>query len=127
MAKRYTRQEFLARLRAEIARGKPLVMTGAGNGIAAKFIERGGGVALQVLIAGSDVLRTLPEIFDEWIELLLLIAKQGNASLVAFVRGSPRFVSAIATPVDRPRAIELAREEDACSGSFCSASRWSAC
>jgi len=42
MAKRYTRQEFLARLRAEIKRGKPLVMTGAGNGIAAKFIERGG-------------------------------------------------------------------------------------
>ena len=38
MAKRYTRAEFLKRLRAEIAKGKPLVMTGAGNGIAAKFI-----------------------------------------------------------------------------------------
>ncbi|HIJ72576.1 MAG TPA: phosphoenolpyruvate hydrolase family protein [Candidatus Hydrogenedentes bacterium] len=42
MAKRYTRSEFLERLRAEIRRGKPLVMTGAGNGICAKFIERGG-------------------------------------------------------------------------------------
>src|SRR5512143_4072506 len=42
MAKRYTRQQFLDRLWAEIKRGKPLVMTGAGNGIAAKFIERGG-------------------------------------------------------------------------------------
>ena len=42
MAKRYARQEFLDRLWAEIGRGKPLVMTGAGNGIAAKFIERGG-------------------------------------------------------------------------------------
>ena len=42
MAKRYTRHQFLARLWAEIKRGKPLVMTGAGNGIAAKFIERGG-------------------------------------------------------------------------------------
>ena len=42
MAKRYSRQEFLDRLWAEIKRGKPLVMTGAGNGIAAKFIERGG-------------------------------------------------------------------------------------
>jgi predicted TIM-barrel enzyme len=41
MARRYTRQEFLDRLWAEIRRGKPLVMTGAGNGIAAKFIERG--------------------------------------------------------------------------------------
>ena len=42
MAKRYSRQEFLDRLWREIKRGKPLVMTGAGNGIAAKFIERGG-------------------------------------------------------------------------------------
>src|SRR5437763_16741795 len=42
MARRYSRQEFLDRLRAEIERGKPLVMTGAGNGICAKFIERGG-------------------------------------------------------------------------------------
>jgi len=42
MAKRYSRQEFLDRLRNEIKRGKPLVLTGAGNGIAAKFIEQGG-------------------------------------------------------------------------------------
>jgi predicted TIM-barrel enzyme len=41
MAKRYTRQEFLERLWGEIKRGQPLVLTGAGNGIAAKFIERG--------------------------------------------------------------------------------------
>jgi predicted TIM-barrel enzyme len=42
MAKRYSRLEFLDRLRNEIKRGKPLVMTGAGNGISAKFIEQGG-------------------------------------------------------------------------------------
>ena len=42
MAKRHSRTEFLARLRAEIDQKKPLIMTGAGNGIAAKFIERGG-------------------------------------------------------------------------------------
>ena len=42
MAIRYDRGQCLARLRAEIARGNGLVMTGAGNGIAAKFIERGG-------------------------------------------------------------------------------------
>ena len=52
MAKRYTRREFLDRLRAEIARGKPLVMTGAGNGIAAKFIERGGVDILGVYNTG---------------------------------------------------------------------------
>lgn len=52
MAKRYTRREFLDRLRSEIARGKPLVMTGAGNGIAAKFIERGGVDILGVYNTG---------------------------------------------------------------------------
>jgi predicted TIM-barrel enzyme len=42
MAIRYDRGQCLARLRAEITRGNGLVMTGAGNGVAAKFIERGG-------------------------------------------------------------------------------------
>jgi predicted TIM-barrel enzyme len=41
LAIRYTRQECLDRLRAETATGRALVMTAAGNGIAAKFIERG--------------------------------------------------------------------------------------
>lgn len=52
MAKRYTRQQFLDRLWGEIRRGKPLVMTGAGNGIAAKFIERGGVDILGVYNTG---------------------------------------------------------------------------
>ncbi len=52
MAKRYTRQEFLDRLWAEIRRGRPLVMTGAGSGICAKFIERGGVDILGVYNTG---------------------------------------------------------------------------
>lgn len=52
MAKRYSRQEFLDRLWGEIKRSKPLVMTGAGNGIAAKFIERGGVDILGVYNTG---------------------------------------------------------------------------
>lgn len=52
MAKRYTRQAFLDRLWGEIRGGRPLVMTGAGNGIAAKFIERGGVDILGVYNTG---------------------------------------------------------------------------
>jgi predicted TIM-barrel enzyme len=52
MATRYSRQEFLDRLWTEIKRGKPLVMTGAGNGIAAKFIEQGGVDILGVYNTG---------------------------------------------------------------------------
>ncbi|MFN8006351.1 MAG: phosphoenolpyruvate hydrolase family protein [Terriglobia bacterium] len=52
MAKRYSRLEFLNRLRAEIKQSRPLVMTGAGNGIAAKFIEKGGVDILGVYNTG---------------------------------------------------------------------------
>ena len=52
MARRFTREECLARLRAEIAKGRGLLMTGAGNGIAAKFIERGGADLIGVYNTG---------------------------------------------------------------------------
>ena len=38
----YTRQEVLDRLRATLAKGQPIIAAGAGTGISAKFIERGG-------------------------------------------------------------------------------------
>ena len=72
------------------------------------FLERGGGSALQVLITGGEILRTLPEIFDEWVKLLWTVAQHGNASLVAFVRSSPRFVRALASEADHDRLINLA-------------------
>ncbi|MEX0745095.1 MAG: phosphoenolpyruvate hydrolase family protein [Phycisphaeraceae bacterium] len=52
MARRYSRQEFLDLLHAEIRRGRPLVMTGAGSGICAKFIERGGVDILGIYNTG---------------------------------------------------------------------------
>jgi predicted TIM-barrel enzyme len=42
MALRYSRETCLTRLRTQIEAGCAIVMTGAGNGLAAKFIERGG-------------------------------------------------------------------------------------
>src|SRR2546427_3377905 len=52
MATQYTRAQFLQRLRAEIARGKPLLMTSAGSGICAKFIEQSGVDILGVYNTG---------------------------------------------------------------------------
>jgi predicted TIM-barrel enzyme len=52
VARQYLRDAFLARLRAEIAGGKPLLMTGAGSGICAKFIERGGADIIGVYNTG---------------------------------------------------------------------------
>ena len=38
----YTRTEVLARLRATLHAGKPIIAAGAGTGISAKFLEKGG-------------------------------------------------------------------------------------
>jgi hypothetical protein len=57
-----------------------------------EFLERGGGGALNLMVAGGGVLRLAPDVFADWLELLRVVAQHGNASLVAFVRASPRFV-----------------------------------
>lgn len=72
------------------------------------FLERGGGSALQILITGGEILRTLPEVFDDWIKLLWTVAQHGNASLVAFVRSSPRFVRGLGSEPDHDRLTSLA-------------------
>jgi hypothetical protein len=63
---------------------------------------------LQVLITGGDLLRTLPAIFADWVKLLWTVAQHGNASLVAFVRSSPRFVRALQSQADHARVNDLA-------------------
>src|SRR6185369_6580885 len=73
------------------------------------FLERGGGAALHILVAGGEILRRAPEIFDEWIELLWVVAAHGNASLVAFVRSSPGFIRLLNADPNRASAIELSR------------------
>jgi nitric oxide reductase NorD protein len=75
----------------------------------AEFLERGGGAALQVLLSGGEILRRAPEIFDEWIDLLWVVAAHGNASLVAFVRSSPRFLKLSSESAMRSDAVELSR------------------
>ncbi|HEY6660250.1 MAG TPA: hypothetical protein VI031_03875, partial [Pyrinomonadaceae bacterium] len=71
------------------------------------FLERGGGAALHILMAGGEILRRAPEIFDEWIALLWVVSTHGNASLVAFVRSSPGFVRLLNTDINRAAVIEL--------------------
>jgi hypothetical protein len=74
-----------------------------------EFLERGGGAALHILLAGGEILRRAPEIFDDWIALLWAVAAHGNAGLVAFVRSSPGFLRLLAADIDRAEAIELSR------------------
>jgi nitric oxide reductase NorD protein len=95
---------------------------------AGNFLERGGGTALNVLESGGEILRILPESFDEWIDLLWTVAAHGNAGLVAFIRSSPSFFQTITQqgPTDRialaHRVMGLTRDVarvDAESGLAC--------
>jgi nitric oxide reductase NorD protein len=76
---------------------------------ATSFLERGGAAALNILIAGGEILRTLPECFDDWIDLLWAVASHGNAGLVAFIRTSPAFFQTVAPTKDHESAVGLAR------------------
>jgi predicted TIM-barrel enzyme len=48
----YTRKEVIERLRATLKQGKPIIAAGAGTGISAKFIERGGGDLIIIYNSG---------------------------------------------------------------------------
>lgn len=48
----YTREEMLDRLRATLDRGEPIIAAGAGTGISAKFIEKGGADLIIVYNSG---------------------------------------------------------------------------
>ncbi len=52
MAKQYTREQVVERLRGITASGKPIVIAGAGTGISGKFAERGGADLVGVYNSG---------------------------------------------------------------------------
>jgi hypothetical protein len=58
---------------------------------AREFLEFGGSVTLHFVAAGSDVLQKTDAVFDEWVAVLQIIARHGNAVLISFLRATPRF------------------------------------
>ncbi len=48
----YTRKEVIDRLRATLKKGEPIIAAGAGTGISAKFIERGGADLIIIYNSG---------------------------------------------------------------------------
>jgi predicted TIM-barrel enzyme len=48
----YTRKEVIERLRATLKKGEPIIAAGAGTGISAKFIERGGADLIIIYNSG---------------------------------------------------------------------------
>jgi len=52
VAKQYSRQQVLERLKKTISEGKPVIIAGAGTGISGKFAERGGADLIGVYNSG---------------------------------------------------------------------------
>ena len=48
----YTREEVVERLRAQLKKGRPIIAAGAGTGISAKFIEKGGADLIIIYNSG---------------------------------------------------------------------------
>ncbi len=56
-----------------------------------EFLEFGGSVTLHFVSAGSNVLSSAPDTFDDWNSVVRIIAGHGNAVLISFLRATPRF------------------------------------
>ena len=62
MARRFTREEILARLRSQIQRKKPILIFGAGSGLTAKSAEVGGADIIAVYSTAIYRMRGLPSL-----------------------------------------------------------------
>lgn len=77
--------------------GAILLLTRAG-----RILDHGASVTLHFVSSGSDVIRHAAGAFDDWFNLLLKIAAQGNAVLIAFIRATPKFFSQFGSGPGRP-------------------------
>ncbi|MEQ1642837.1 MAG: VWA domain-containing protein [Pyrinomonadaceae bacterium] len=64
---------------------------------AAAFLEFGGSVTLHFVASGSKVLADSPTAFDDWVTVSRIIAKQGNAVLISFLRATPKVTGQISS------------------------------
>jgi nitric oxide reductase NorD protein len=74
------------------------------------FLDRGGAAAQHVLVAGGEVLRVAPGVFEEWGALLRTVAGHNNSCLVALARTGPAALRALAeSRAGGARLAEIAR------------------
>ena len=75
-----------------------------------EFLEFGGSVTLHFVSAGSDVLQKTDQVFEDWCDVLVKIAKHGNAILIAFLRATPKFFGQIQTLKKKDEIVAIAKK-----------------
>lgn len=56
-----------------------------------EMLEHGGSITLHFISAGGELLRHEGSLFEDWRRVLCLMAPQGNAVVIAFLRATPKF------------------------------------
>ena len=74
---------------------------------AENFLVYGGSVTLHFVSTGGEIMRSAPEAFPAWCEVLHTIAKHGNAVLVSFIRSGPQFFRQINALKKHDEAVDL--------------------
>ncbi|MEJ7698393.1 MAG: hypothetical protein WKF71_01920 [Pyrinomonadaceae bacterium] len=77
---------------------------------ATDFLEFGGSVTLNFINAGGGSLRRVPEVFADWLECLLKVAKSGNAILISLIRSSPTFFANVLTLRKKQEVVAIAQK-----------------
>lgn len=77
---------------------------------AREFLEFGGSVTLHFVSSGADVLRKTDKVFESWCVCLQIIARSGNAILIAFLRATPKFFAQIQTLKKKEEIIAIAEK-----------------
>ena len=77
---------------------------------AVDFLEFGGSVTLNFTSAGGEVLRRAGEVFLDWRDCLLKVAKSGNAILISFIHSSPVFFAGVLTLRKKQEVVLIARK-----------------
>jgi predicted TIM-barrel enzyme len=63
----YTKLEVVDRLKATLAKGEPIIAAGAGTGISAKFIEKGGADLIIIYNSGRFRMRATAPPAASWL------------------------------------------------------------
>ena len=87
MAKRYSRDEVVTRLRASMAAGSPIIAAGAGNGLSAKCAELGGIDLIVIYNSGKFRMDGLPSICG--------LMPYGNANEIVLELGKRHVLPAV--------------------------------
>jgi predicted TIM-barrel enzyme len=103
MAKQHTRSQVLERLQDEIGKGKLILGAGAGTGISAKFIEKGGADLIIIYNSGKYRMAGIPSIagYYPFGDANEIVCELGEREVLPVVKETPVVAGVLGTDLTR--------------------------